>query len=55
MHLNTATAEPGERASLKSRPGTQCLQFFLYNTGAADGVLSIWVKEYDMANPSAVN
>ncbi|XP_072246393.1 meprin A subunit beta-like [Leuresthes tenuis] len=52
MHLNTATAEPGECASLESRPGTQCLQFFPHNTGAADDVLSTWVKEYDMANPS---
>ncbi|KAG7233978.1 hypothetical protein INR49_028692 [Caranx melampygus] len=28
-----------------------CLQFFLYNSGAADDVLRIWVREYDMANP----
>ncbi|TDH16473.1 hypothetical protein EPR50_G00019820 [Perca flavescens] len=57
MHFSTASAEPGDRAFLESRllypkPGAQCLQFFLYNTGADDDVLNIWVREYDEANPS---
>ncbi|XP_049911883.1 meprin A subunit beta-like isoform X3 [Epinephelus moara] len=57
MHFSTAFAEPGTRALLESRwlypkPGTQCLQFFLYNSGAEDDVLNIWVREYDEANPS---
>ncbi|KAM9357980.1 meprin A subunit beta [Symphorus nematophorus] len=57
MHFSTASAEPGDRAVLESRwlypkPGVQCLQFFLHNTGAADDVLNIWVREYDKANPS---
>ncbi|TDH16472.1 hypothetical protein EPR50_G00019810 [Perca flavescens] len=56
MHFTTASAEPGDRAFLESRllypkPGAQCLQFFLYNTGADDDVLNIWVREYDEANP----
>ncbi|XP_029988035.1 meprin A subunit beta-like isoform X1 [Sphaeramia orbicularis] len=57
MHFSTASANPGDRASLQSRmlypkPGAQCLQFFLFNTGAADDVLNVWVKEYDETNPS---
>ncbi|XP_019936134.2 meprin A subunit beta-like [Paralichthys olivaceus] len=57
MHFSTASAEPGHQAFLESRwlypkPGAQCLQFFLYNTGAADDVLNIWVREYDKAEPS---
>ncbi|XP_044055227.1 meprin A subunit beta-like [Siniperca chuatsi] len=57
MHFSTASAEPGDRAFLESRwlypkPGAQCLQFFLHNSGAADDVLNIWVREYDKANPS---
>ncbi|XP_041647721.1 meprin A subunit beta [Cheilinus undulatus] len=57
MHFSTASAEPGDRAFLESRwlypkPGAQCLQFFLYNSGAADDVLNIWVREYNEANPS---
>ncbi|KAG7233977.1 hypothetical protein INR49_028691, partial [Caranx melampygus] len=57
MHFSTAVAEPGTRAFLESRwlhpkPGAQCLQFFLYNTGAADDVLRISVREYDKANPN---
>ncbi|MEQ2173121.1 hypothetical protein GOODEAATRI_028611, partial [Goodea atripinnis] len=57
MHFSTESVEPGESASLESRwlypkDGAQCLQFFLYNTGAVDDVLNIWVKEYDSANPS---
>lgn len=55
MHFSTASAAPGDRAFLESRwlypkPGAQCLQFFLYNTGATDDVLNIWVREYDTAN-----
>ncbi|XP_059196309.1 meprin A subunit beta-like isoform X2 [Centropristis striata] len=57
MHFSTASAQPGERAFLESRwvnpkPGAQCLQFFLHNSGAADDVLNIWVREYDATNPS---
>ncbi|XP_008291088.1 meprin A subunit beta-like [Stegastes partitus] len=57
MHFSTASAPPGERALLESRwlypkPGAQCLQFFLYNSGSADDVLNIWVREYDGSNPS---
>ncbi|XP_023284999.1 meprin A subunit beta-like isoform X1 [Seriola lalandi dorsalis] len=56
MHFSTAVAKRGDRAFLESRwlypkPGAQCLQFFLHNTGAADDVLSIWVREYDKASP----
>lgn len=55
MHLSTGSAQAGERASLESRwlypkPGPQCLQFFLHNSAAADDVLNIWVKEYDVNN-----
>ncbi|XP_070687882.1 meprin A subunit beta-like [Pempheris klunzingeri] len=58
MHFSTAPAEPEDHAVLESRwlypkPGAQCLQFFLYNTGAADDVLNIWVEEYDKENPSS--
>uniref|UniRef100_A0A672Z274 Metalloendopeptidase n=1 Tax=Sphaeramia orbicularis TaxID=375764 RepID=A0A672Z274_9TELE len=57
MHFSTAAANPGDHAFLESRilypkPGPQCLQFFLYNTAAADDVLNIWVKEYDKTNPN---
>uniref|UniRef100_UPI0037E9B6E1 meprin A subunit beta n=1 Tax=Semicossyphus pulcher TaxID=241346 RepID=UPI0037E9B6E1 len=57
MHFSTASAEAGDRAFLESRwlypkPGGQCLQFFLHNTGAADDVLNIWVREHDEVNPS---
>lgn len=52
MHFSTASAKPDDRAVLESRwlypkPGAQCLQFFLHNTGAADDVLNIWVREDD--------
>ncbi|XP_049444937.1 meprin A subunit beta-like isoform X2 [Epinephelus fuscoguttatus] len=57
MHFSTASAKSGACALLESRwfypkPGAQCLQFFLYNSGAADDVLTIKVRQYDMANPS---
>ncbi|KAM3876216.1 meprin A subunit beta-like [Diretmus argenteus] len=57
MHFNTASGEAGDSAFLESRilylkPGAQCLQFFLYNSGAADDYLNIWVREYDNHNPS---
>nr|XP_020486400.1 meprin A subunit beta-like isoform X2 [Labrus bergylta] len=57
MHFSTASAEPEEHAILESRwlypkPGAQCLQFFLHNSGAADDLLNIWVREYDEANPN---
>lgn len=55
MHFRTASARPGDCGFLESRwlypkPGAQCLQFFLYNTGAADDVLNIWVREYNKAS-----
>ncbi|CAJ1059681.1 meprin A subunit beta-like isoform X1 [Xyrichtys novacula] len=57
MHFSTVSAEPGDHAFLESRwlypkPGAQCLQFFLHNSGASDDVLNIWVREYDQENPS---
>ncbi|XP_022071529.2 meprin A subunit beta-like [Acanthochromis polyacanthus] len=57
MHFSTASAQTGEHALLESRwfylkPGAQCLQFFLYNTGSADDVLNIWVREYDSISSS---
>uniref|UniRef100_A0A8C2XUC1 Metalloendopeptidase n=1 Tax=Cyclopterus lumpus TaxID=8103 RepID=A0A8C2XUC1_CYCLU len=56
MHFSTASAAPGGRALLESRwlypkPGAQCLQFFLHNSGAADDVLNVWVREDDLVNP----
>ncbi|XP_029906015.1 meprin A subunit beta-like isoform X1 [Myripristis murdjan] len=56
MHFSTASGKAGDRAHLESRflypkPGAQCLQFFLYNSGAADDLLNIWVREYDKVNP----
>uniref|UniRef100_UPI003AABE8F2 meprin A subunit beta-like n=1 Tax=Centroberyx gerrardi TaxID=166262 RepID=UPI003AABE8F2 len=57
MHFNTASGKAGDHAFLESRilypkPGPQCLQFFLHNTGAADDVLNILVREYDKLNPN---
>lgn len=57
MHFSTGSVEPGGRALLESRwldpkPGAQCLQFFLYNSGAADDVLNIWVRAHNEVNPS---
>ncbi|KAM4629296.1 meprin A subunit beta [Polymixia lowei] len=56
MHFSTASGKPGDRAFLESRilypkPGGQCLQFFLHNSGGADDMLNIWVREYDKSNP----
>ncbi|KAJ8376844.1 hypothetical protein SKAU_G00074240 [Synaphobranchus kaupii] len=53
MHFSTATGSPGDYADLESRlfypkRGTQCLQFYLYNSG---GALDIWVREFHQANP----
>ncbi|XP_075997666.1 meprin A subunit beta [Genypterus blacodes] len=55
MHFSTATVQAGESASLETRvlypkSGSQCLQFFLYNTAATDDVLNIWVQESDKDN-----
>ncbi|KAM8745389.1 meprin A subunit beta-like [Acanthopagrus schlegelii] len=52
MHFSSASAAPGDQAFLESRwlypkPGAQCLQFFLYNSGAADDVLNILVRDSD--------
>lgn len=56
MHFSTVSANFGENGYLGSRwlypkPGSQCLQFFLHNSGATDDVLNIWVHEYDKGNP----
>ncbi|XP_030288293.1 meprin A subunit beta-like [Sparus aurata] len=50
MHFSSASAAPGDQAFLESRwlypkPGAQCLQFFLHNSGAADDVLNILVRD----------
>lgn len=52
MHFSSASAAPGDQAFLESRwlypkPGAQCLQFFLHNSGAADDVLNILVRDSD--------
>ncbi|XP_036969754.1 meprin A subunit beta-like [Acanthopagrus latus] len=52
MHFSSASAAPGDQAFLESRwlypkPGAQCLQFFLYNSGAVDDVLNILVRDSD--------
>ncbi|XP_068445718.1 meprin A subunit beta [Clinocottus analis] len=57
MHFSTASAAPAARALLESRwlypkPGAQCLQFFLHNSGAADDVLNVWVREHDEVDPN---
>lgn len=57
MHFSTASAEPADRATLETqwlypKSGAQCLQFFLYRSGASDDVLNIWVREYDKAHGS---
>ncbi|XP_076000875.1 meprin A subunit beta-like [Genypterus blacodes] len=56
MHFNTGTANTGDTALLESRllypnHGQQCLQFFLYNSGDPADVLTIYVRQYDKANP----
>ncbi|KAM9384042.1 meprin A subunit beta-like isoform 2-T4 [Pholidichthys leucotaenia] len=56
MHVRMASLKCGQSALLKSRwlfpkPGVQCLQFFLYNSGAASDVLNIYVQEYDRYSP----
>ncbi|KAM9384052.1 meprin A subunit beta-like isoform 3-T3 [Pholidichthys leucotaenia] len=56
MHVRMAFLKRGQSALLKSRwlfpkPGVQCLQFFLYNSGAASDVLNIYVQEYDKCDP----
>ncbi|XP_071782608.1 meprin A subunit beta [Centroberyx gerrardi] len=57
MHFSTGTGNVGDTAMLESRllypkRGYQCLQFFYYNSGSPDDTLSIWVREYDKANPN---
>ena len=52
MHFSSASAATGDQAFLESRwlypkPGAQCLQFFLYNSGAVDDVLNILVRDSD--------
>ncbi|XP_030630676.1 meprin A subunit beta, partial [Chanos chanos] len=57
MHFSTVSATSGNKALLESRllypkRGYQCLQFFYYNSGHTSDQLSIWVREYDEANPN---
>lgn len=57
MHFSTATGNPGDNANLESRlfypkRGRQCLQFYMYNSGAADDQLNIWVHEYNNEFPN---
>ncbi|KAM9384054.1 meprin A subunit beta-like isoform 2-T2 [Pholidichthys leucotaenia] len=56
MHVGTASLKRRQRALLDSRwlfpkPGVQCLQFFIYNSGAVDDVLNVYVQEYDKYKP----
>ncbi|XP_067086611.1 meprin A subunit beta isoform X2 [Osmerus mordax] len=56
MHFSTVAGNPGNHAHLESRllyPSrwSQCLQFYLHNSGGADDALKVWVREYDQANP----
>lgn len=56
MHFSTATGSAGDHAYLESRllypeRGSQCLQFYLHNSGGATDLLNVWVREYDEANP----
>ncbi|KAJ8276840.1 hypothetical protein GJAV_G00068500 [Gymnothorax javanicus] len=56
MYFNTVTANAGSNAYLESRlfypkRDSQCLQFYLHNSGGALDHLNIWVREYDQANP----
>uniref|UniRef100_A0A8C8EVB8 Metalloendopeptidase n=1 Tax=Oncorhynchus tshawytscha TaxID=74940 RepID=A0A8C8EVB8_ONCTS len=56
MHFSTDTGNHGDEANLESRlfypkRGSQCLQFYLHNSGGADDRLNVWVREYDDANP----
>nr|XP_055042854.1 meprin A subunit beta isoform X2 [Misgurnus anguillicaudatus]XP_055042855.1 meprin A subunit beta isoform X3 [Misgurnus anguillicaudatus] len=56
MHFSTITGNYGDKAYLESRffypkRGFQCLQFYHYNSGAADDHLNIWVREYTDDNP----
>lgn len=57
MHFSTATGNPGDNANLESRlfypkRGRQCLQFYMYDSGAADDQLNIWVHEYNNEFPN---
>ncbi|XP_036437514.1 meprin A subunit beta [Colossoma macropomum] len=59
MHFSTATGSHGDNAYLESRffypkRGSQCLQFYLYNSGGADDQLNVWVREYNSTNPKGV-
>ncbi|XP_061095018.1 meprin A subunit beta [Conger conger] len=56
MHFSTATGSAGRHAYLESRllypqRGSQCLQFYLHNSGGAADVLDVWVREYDESSP----
>ncbi|XP_046905987.1 LOW QUALITY PROTEIN: meprin A subunit beta [Hypomesus transpacificus] len=48
MHFSTVAGNPGDHAHLSV---SQCLQFYLHNSGGADDALKVWVREYDQANP----
>ncbi|KAL1254555.1 hypothetical protein QQF64_016784 [Cirrhinus molitorella] len=57
MHFSTATGTQGDTAYLESRlfypkRRSQCLQFYHYNSGGADDLLNIWVREYTAENPT---
>ncbi|KAM6919054.1 meprin A subunit beta-like [Xenentodon cancila] len=57
MHFSTGTANNGDKAVLESRilypkRGYQCLQFFYYNSAGPSDTLTIYVREYDKANPN---
>ncbi|XP_063076057.1 meprin A subunit beta [Engraulis encrasicolus] len=57
MHFSTTSGNQDDNAFLESRllypkRDFQCLQFFLYNSGHATDELSVWVREYDAANPN---
>ncbi|XP_030626609.1 meprin A subunit beta, partial [Chanos chanos] len=59
MHFSTATGNHGDKAYLESRilyprRGSQCLQFYLYHSGGATDLLSVWVREYDQQNPKGI-
>ncbi|KAL1022689.1 hypothetical protein UPYG_G00031060 [Umbra pygmaea] len=57
MHFSTISGNCGDLAHLESRlfyPNrrTQCLQFYLYNSGGAGDQVNVWVREYDDDNPN---
>ncbi|XP_016896666.1 meprin A subunit beta-like isoform X2 [Cynoglossus semilaevis] len=54
MHFSTASGDSGKHAVLKTRwfypkPGPQCMQFFLFNSGGANDLLQVGMQEYNNA------